>query len=74
MDNEKKAIELSDKSIDDMQKFVKGFGEFVEKKKILHKKEIIEMYSKVNLATLIYNALILKEELQKRINKQSESD
>lgn len=70
IDKEKKAIEISKKGTDAIKEFVTGFSKFIEDKKELHKKQILKAYSKMNLTTLIYNAIILEEELNKRIRRK----
>ncbi len=70
---EKKAIEISDKGTNAIMKFVTGFSKFIEEKKELHQKEVLEMYSKMNVATLIYNAMMLEEELNRRTEVKADS-
>jgi len=63
---EKKAMEISNNGTDAIKSFLIGFSKFVEEKNELCKKEVLELYSKMNSATLIYNAIILEEEIKKR--------
>jgi methionyl-tRNA synthetase len=67
MNTEDEAKKISDEGIDAIKSFVTGFSKFIEEKHEEHKKYVIEAYSKMNISTLIYNAMILQEELEKRM-------
>ena len=74
MSAEEQAREISSEGIDDIRTFVTGFAKFIEEKEIENKKFVIEAYAKMNIATLIYNAIILREELQKRTSKKKNGE
>jgi hypothetical protein len=66
MDKEDEAKKISQQGIDTIRNFVTGFAKFVEESDNKNKEYLLNTYSQMNLVTLLYNAMIIKEELEKR--------
>ena len=60
------AIKLSEQGQDAIKTFIDGFSKYIEEEDLKAEVFILEQYSKMNVPTLLFNALILRKELEKR--------